>query len=209
VRCYDIAPARVQQYLAEEIEFVLLRVRPTDSVLELGCGYGRVLQSLIGHAREIVGIDTSRDSLALAYELLGRDACRLHEMDATALEFDDGRFDVVLCIQNGISAFGVDRRKLVREAVRVTRSGGRCIFSTYSPQFWPHRREWFELQAAEGLVGEIDTDATGDGVIVCKDGFRAGTVSAVEFRSLCDGLDITPNVVEVDESSVFFELVVP
>src|SRR5947209_3540059 len=45
----------------------------------------------------------------------------------------------------------------------------------YTPQFWEHRLEWFEIQAAHHLIGEIDYQTTGNGTIVCKDGFRATT----------------------------------
>jgi hypothetical protein len=41
-KCYELASPRVKQYLDVEIAFVLGRLRPADSVLELGCGYGRV-----------------------------------------------------------------------------------------------------------------------------------------------------------------------
>lgn len=68
-KCYDLASARVQQYLEAEIQFVLSRLRPGDSVLELGCGYGRVALQLGGVAARVVGIDTSSDSLDLARRL--------------------------------------------------------------------------------------------------------------------------------------------
>ena len=164
--CYELAPPRVQRYLQAEIEFALSRIAPPDLVLELGCGYGRVLTRLIGAARIVVGIDTSPDSLRLARELIGdAPACRLEQMDATAMTFPDHAFDVVLCIQNGISAFGVDHRTLFDEAIRVTAPGGTILFSSYSPRFWDDRLEWFRIQSAHGLLGEIDEKATGDGVI--------------------------------------------
>jgi 2-polyprenyl-6-hydroxyphenyl methylase/3-demethylubiquinone-9 3-methyltransferase len=127
-------------------------------------------------------------------------------MDAVALGFADHVFDVVACLQNGISAFKVDQRDLIREAVRVTRPGGVALFSSYAERFWDHRLAWFKLQADEGLLGEIDWDQTGDGVIVCKDGFRATTVSPEEFRELAASLDLPCSVREVDESSVFCTL---
>jgi 2-polyprenyl-6-hydroxyphenyl methylase/3-demethylubiquinone-9 3-methyltransferase len=130
-------------------------------------------------------------------------------MDATDLKFPHQEFDVTACIQNGICAFRVDQRKLIREALRVTRPGGRVYFSTYSERFWPHRLRWFELQAEHGLLGAIDPEATGNGVIVCKDGFRAGALSREEFVSLCAGTGITPTIIEIDGSSLFCELIVP
>ncbi len=97
-------------------------------------------------------------------------------MDAAHLGFRDRTFDVTVCIQNGISAFGVDQHRLFAEAVRVTRLGGTTLFSSYSDGFWADRLQWFEIQSAHGLVGTIDYQAMGNGVIVCKDGFRATTV---------------------------------
>ncbi|MBW1983064.1 MAG: class I SAM-dependent methyltransferase, partial [Deltaproteobacteria bacterium] len=63
---YDIAPARVKRYLQAEIDFVLARIAAWHVVLELGCGYGRVLQPLAQKAKSVCGIDTSRESLQLA-----------------------------------------------------------------------------------------------------------------------------------------------
>ncbi|MCK4695379.1 MAG: class I SAM-dependent methyltransferase [Candidatus Cloacimonetes bacterium] len=203
-KCYEIASPRVKKYLKAEIEFVLKHIEPADIVLELGCGYGRVLKKLIGKARKVVGIDTSKESLQLARDILGKNkSLELYEMNAINLKFEDGEFDIVFCIQNGISAFHVDRQQLIKEAVRVTRSGGKVLFSSYSNKFWKDRFEWFQLQAEHNLIGEIDYEKTGNGVIVCKDGFRATTVSSEELLSLSSNLNIVTEIVEEDNSSIF------
>jgi SAM-dependent methyltransferase len=208
--CYEIAPVRVRQYLDAEIRFLLDRLEPGFAVLEIGCGYGRVALELAGAAGRVVGIDTSPESLALARELAGSSSkCEFLEMDALDLQFPDDAFDAVVCVQNGICAFGVDRMSLVREALRVARPGGRVFFSSYAERFWPHRLEWFQRQAKRGLIGEIDVGSTGNGVIVCKDGFRAGAMGPANFRDLCERIGIAPVITEVDGSSVFCELVVP
>lgn len=204
-RVYEIATPRVRQYLDAEIDHVLGRIKPEDTVLELGCGYGRVLERLADKAKIAVGIDTAPASLLLAKELYG-ERFLLAQMDAVKLGFADGSFDAVVCVQNGISAFKVDKPALIRESVRVTKPGGIVLFSSYSEKFWDHRLEWFELQAAEGLLGEIDYEATGDGVIVCKDGFKATTVGPSEFQSLASNLGLRASIVEVDGSSVFCEI---
>jgi ubiquinone/menaquinone biosynthesis C-methylase UbiE len=207
-RCYEIASPRVRQYLEAEIEFVLAKIRPRDSVLELGCGYGRVLARLAKKSHRVVGIDTSLASLQLAQdELQGISNCDLAAMDAVQLGFRDKIFDVVVCIQNGISAFHVNRKDLIRESVRVAKSGGIVLFSSYSAKFWNARLEWFERQSEAGLLGEIDYEKTRDGVIVCKDGFTATTVSPDEFLSLTADLNAKTRIIEVDESSLFCEIV--
>jgi len=208
--CYDVAPPRTRQYLEAEIAHVLGCAAPSAVVLELGCGYGRVLRRLAPRVRAAFGIDNALASLRLAREhVAGAGAVRLAAMDAVRLGFAGGAFDLTLCIQNGVSAFKVDPQALVREAVRVTRSGGLVLFSSYSARFWEARLVWFEAQAAHGLVGEIDRAATRDGVIVCKDGFRATTVDGDGFRALVAPLGIEPRIVEVDGSSLFCEIAVP
>ncbi len=156
-----------------------------------------------------VGVDTSYSSLISALDL-ARDlpGCHIVCMDAVNLAFLERCFDKVVCIQNGISAFHVDQRELVRESIRVTKPGGIVFFSTYSGKFWDHRLEWFRLQAAAGLLGEIDMTQTKDGVIICKDGFKATTVRPEEFAELTAGFDVTVKIEEVDDSSLFCEIYV-
>lgn len=100
----------------------------------------------------------------------------------------------------------MDQRELIEEAMRVTRSGGTVLFSSYSERFWEDRLEWSRLQSQHALIGEIDDDATGNGVIVCKDGFRASTVNSDDFISLTSGFFVDPVITEVDGSSLFCEI---
>ena len=209
-RCYEIASPRVRQYLEAEIQHVLNRLKSTDFVLELGCGYGRATLRIAQVARLVVGIDTSEESLAMAQEAARVDPrCEFLQMDAVELRFPDGEFDAVVCIQNGICAFGVDQEALLREALRVVRPSGLLQFSTYSDRFWPDRLAWFESQAAEGLLGPIDHSATGDGMIVCMDGFCSGRLTPGDLQALCSRLGVEPEISEVDGSSVVCEIIKP
>ncbi len=205
--CYSIAQPRIKQYLEAEVDFVLRKIKPTDRVLELGCGYGRVLLMLAEKARLATGIDTSLDSLRLHRELCqGVPNAMVCAMDAGLMGFKDNQFDKVVCVQNGISAFKLDPKAVLAEALRVTRPGGSVLLSSYANRFWEDRLEWFRLQSEHGLIGEIDEEATREGVIVCKDGFRATTVTAEEFRTLASEFGLIPVVTEVDGSSLFCEL---
>lgn len=208
-KCYDIASPRVQAYLQGEIDFIRSRVSAGDVVLELGCGYGRVLREIVPYVRRIHGIDTSLSSLRLARKYVGDSLpCRLEAMDAINLGFPDRTFDLVFCIQNGISAFHVEQTRLIGETLRVTRKGGRVLLSSYAAAFWEDRLDWFRLQAAHGLIGEIDEKATGDGVIVCKDGFTATTVTPDGFRRLAAAVGVAAEIIELPSGALFCEMVV-
>ena len=207
-RCYEIAPQRVKQYLEAELTFVLDRISPSNLVLELGCGYGRLIPELAKKARFVVGIDISISSLKYGRKLIRSTSnCLLIQMDATQLSFLDRTFDVVVCIQNGISAFHVDQEHLIQESIRVAKQSGTILFSSYSDKFWKYRLEWFKRQSEEGLVGEIDFNKTRDGVIVCKDGFTASTVGRERFVELTAGLNVETTIAEADESSIFCEMI--
>ncbi|MFW9782959.1 MAG: class I SAM-dependent methyltransferase [Candidatus Heimdallarchaeota archaeon] len=202
--CYEIAPQRVQQYLQEEINYVLERVSATDIVLDLGCGYGRIIPQLKQKARSVVGIDISLNNLI--YGLPNVYNCNVSNMNAINLGFRDHVFDLVICIQNGISAFQVNKRRLIQETIRITKPGGKIFYSTYSDKFWKHRFNWFELQSEVGLLGEINYQKSKDGKIICKDGFKATTITPKRFLSIVKGLSIDVKISEIDESSLFYEI---
>ena len=203
-RCYELAPPRVRQYLKAELDYVIENVQPGEIVLDLGCGYGRTLSEIAARSGYVVGIDNSLESLLAARSLTSTvPNCSLVCTDAVQMGFCDNVFDLVVCIQNGISAFHVGQRELIEESIRVTRPGGRLLFSTYSEKFWEDRLDWFRLQSEAGLLGEIDWDRTGGAEIVCKDGFRATTVPPAGFQALAQGLAVTAEITEVDKSSLF------
>jgi 2-polyprenyl-6-hydroxyphenyl methylase/3-demethylubiquinone-9 3-methyltransferase len=203
-RVYDIAGPRVKQYLEAEIDHVASFVRSGDRILELGCGYGRALVPVVKIAGSGWGVDNSFQSLKMGQSQGAK--LFLAVMDAGSLGFSDTCFDLVFGIQNFISACKVPPGHLLRECLRVTRPGGKILLSSYAAEFWPHRLEWFRQQAAHGLLGPIDERKTGDGVIVCEDGFRATTFSPKEFEDFCRSNATLARVYTVDRSSVFCDI---
>ena len=208
LRCYEIATPRIKQYLDAEIQFVISNLHDTDSVLELGCGYGRVMKEVSPFVSMIVGNDISWESLELAKSYMK--PCKNYtiiQMDASNMAFPPCTFDAVFCIQNGISAFGVNKKRLIAESLRVTKNNGVILFSSYSHKIWEDRLDWFRKQSEVGLLGEIDEEKTRDGTIVCKDGFRATTVSGNQFVKLFAEIGLNVSIIEVDESSIFCKLI--
>ncbi len=203
---YETDIPRVRQYLEAEIEFVARTLDGSEKVLEIGAGYGRIIKRLAPFARSVTGIDISEDNVRFGKDYL-QDApnCRLLVMDAHGMEFE-GEFDVVCCLQNGLSAIKGDPQNLVGRSVKALAPGGRAYFSTYSGRFWEHRLKWFQEQARKGLLGEIDMEKTKDGRIVCKDGFTATTFSPGELEGLGRASGCAWIVKEVDDSSLFLIL---
>ena len=181
---------RVRQYLEAEIDFVRKNLRGDEAVLELAAGYGRIMKELAPHCKSIVGMDISEENVALSKEYL-KDwpNTSMIVMDAHAMDFDQV-FDVILCLQNGLSAMGADSA-VIHKTLSLLAPGGSAYFSSYSAKFWEWRLKWFEEQAEK------------DGVIICKDGFRATTHSPEALDEIGKNSGLSYKVMEIDESSVF------
>jgi 2-polyprenyl-6-hydroxyphenyl methylase/3-demethylubiquinone-9 3-methyltransferase len=206
--CYKLANQRIKQYLQSEINFTKSLLNPNDIILELGCGYGRIMAEIANQVDTVIGIDNSVDSLLYGQKYLGNFInCFLIATDASKQCFADNSFDAVLCLQNGLSAFHIDKKSLIKESLRVVKPGGILLFSSYSYKIWDARLEWFEEQSDAGLLGKIDYEKTKDGIIVCEDGFSATTIDESEFHNLMDGLNVNYKLVEFDESSLFCQVI--
>lgn len=203
-KVYETQLPRVKQYLAAEIDFVRGELSGDENVLELGAGYGRILKEIAPYVNQIRGIDISADSVELGREYLrGIPNAAIDVLDAHKITMKN-EFDIVLCLQNGLSAMKGEPEKLVRLTLEALKPGGKAYFSSYSPKFWDNRLEWFKEQSEKGLLGEIDFEKTHNGNIVCKDGFRAGTFLESDLKLLGEGVaGNSYRLAEVDESSVF------
>ena len=201
-RVYDTAIPRIQQYLAAEIEFVKQHLAHTDHVLEMAAGYGRIVKELAPSCASIVGMDISEGNVMLGEEYLKDcDNASMVTMDAHDMKF--GRtFDAVLCLQNALSAMRANDT-VIDNVISLLSPGGTAYFSSYSAKFWDWRLKWFEEQSAKALLGEIDYEQTKNGVIICKDGFKAMTHSPEDLQKIAQRIGLPYRIEEVDESSVF------
>ena len=98
---YDIA---FDWDLSDEAAWLVKRLGPgCRSVLEPGCGSGRMLAALSAQGLEAVGIDTSEEMLALARER----GCEVVPGDMT--DFDLGRrFDGAVSVVSTVGTLGVE-----------------------------------------------------------------------------------------------------
>ena len=203
---YQTKYPRVKEYLSAEISFVQSALSGTERVLELGAGYGRIMKAIAPFCTSITGIDISEDNVAFGKDYLsGVTNANIHLMDAHQISpraFETA-FEVVLCLQNGLSSMKVEPFSYIVKMMDLLSPGGCALISTYSEKFWPHRLDWFSEQAEKGLLGEVDIEQTRDGVIVCKDGFRAMTHSPRQLEEVGKASGYPYEIQEVDESSVF------
>ena len=122
--------------------FRQLNLRGDERILDLGCGRGAVLLLAAQHLTtgRAVGVDLWRkdDQSGNAAEATRRNAIaegvadrvEIHTADMTALPFANGSFDLVV---SNVAVHNVKgqpgRAKVIEEAVRVLRPGGRLLIA--------------------------------------------------------------------------------
>jgi ArsR family transcriptional regulator len=120
-----------------EVERAILKLLPRRKVqdlLDLGTGTGRMLQLCASHVERAVGVDLSREMLAVARANLdGQDYrnCSLRRAPAEHLPFGNGSFDVVL--SHMVLHFLDNPELAIQEAARVLKPRGRLILVDFAP----------------------------------------------------------------------------
>lgn len=104
-------------------------------VLDVGCGAGDNLRYILRDGASFFGIEYAESTARVARSVLGNKA-DIATGSATDLRFEDGSFDLVLCIE--VLEHIADAEAACREIVRVMRKGGALILSL------PFRR-WFPV----------------------------------------------------------------
>jgi len=100
------------------------------TILDIACGGGFLSNPLAAAGHDVTGIDLSRDSLFVAKRHDVTHAAAYLSMDARALSFEDGQFDVV-CMMDFLEHLP-ERDQVIREAARVLRPGGWFLFHTFN-----------------------------------------------------------------------------
>lgn len=114
-----LSPA-LAEYLEEENAFLRGYIEPGESVLEIGCGYGRTLPLLARNAKHVTGIDFSDYQVKRAKQMQ-RENISIYHMDATALRFPDNTFDKVVCLGHTFGNMEGIEVQVLKEMRRVAK----------------------------------------------------------------------------------------
>jgi O-methyltransferase StaMB len=162
----------------------LARVKAAGQVLDVGCGIAApALRIARLYGCRVTGVNISREQVRQGRELIAArglsERVFVQRGDARALEFPDGSFDAIVCLEaaGDICVTEADKGRLVGEFFRVLRPGGHVGFSDLALRARPSTADDRTLRAVlYHSCAELVTDWP---AIFARHGFRV-----VECRDL-------------------------
>jgi ubiquinone/menaquinone biosynthesis C-methylase UbiE len=140
-----------QQVSRRRIHWMCAQVAGPD-VLDVGCSQGIASILLAREGHRVVGIDREHEAIRAARERLDQEEAQVRERvefrlgEGRAVGFADGSFDAVLLGE--VLEHQLDPGKLLDEARRVLRPGGRIVITTpYGIHPYPDHKEPLYLSA--------------------------------------------------------------
>jgi ubiquinone/menaquinone biosynthesis C-methylase UbiE len=151
---------RIRSLYVDErlVEAALLDLLPEGSVrdlLDIGTGTGRMLELFGPHLERAVGIDLSREMLAVArvnLERAGIGNCDVRQADMYQLPLPSLSFDAVIVHQ--VLHYAERPGAAIAEAARVLRPGGRLVVVDFAP----HDVEFLRTEQRHRRLGFADDE---------------------------------------------------
>lgn len=145
----------------EEVERALAALfagRRARDLVDMGTGTGRILEVLAPHVERGIGVDLSREMLAVAranLERAGLRHCMVRQGDITQLPLPAGSADAVTIHQ--VLHYASDPAAVVAEAARVLQPGGLLAVVDFAP----HQLEVLRDEHAHRRLGFTDAEVGG------------------------------------------------
>ncbi len=194
IRCQQLAPPRIRALMQAEEEFLRSLPETAESLLDVGCGSGRILEVLAEHTWILGGIDLVRANLLHSRKRIkGGGDLLLVQGDALRLPFRDSSFAAVTAMINTLGNFGADQQALLAEMRRV---GRKVVAGCYSLEAEDAQREWYGILQAEGLLGPEDKARSDRRRFVSQDGYVSERFDEARLRELFGGAGMSAAVTQ-------------
>lgn len=128
----------------DEHAFILENIQPGSKVLDIGCGEGRNMRSMLTKTDQVYGVDIDPKAVKDARENLKEFVgVRVELGGADNLPFEDGSFDTasLLMILPNIRDI---KQVAFKEAARVLRPGGKLLVTTFSDTAFDERMKIYK-----------------------------------------------------------------
>jgi len=130
---YSVFYSLEMEAYTEDASFYTSFLRATETVLELGCGNGRLTKLLAPSCQAITGIDLSQEMITCAQQKSGSNIS-YHCMDMTDFHFSN-LFDTIIIPYNTLNLLGDKNsiEKCLRLCKKHLKKNGKLLLQLYHP----------------------------------------------------------------------------
>lgn len=162
-------------------------IKPTDRILDIGCGAGRTTINLFKNGyKNIIGLDLSTNLINYAKEYVKNNNLDIEFVngDATKLDYEDNTFDAVIFSYNGMKCIPgkKNRDNVLKEVYRVLKPNGIYIFTAHDRDDCSSFKKFWEEEKIRWQNGEQDSNLEMYGDRYTPD--NTGQLCFVHFSSI-------------------------
>jgi len=124
----------IKEYVLLEEKQILAYIKSPDVILNVGCGYGRILNLLKNKCIKIIGIDISEDCIKKCKEKFENlRNTSVSKIDISNTNFESNYFDKIILDFNFLGNISKSQReKSLEEIRRILKPKGKILGSVYS-----------------------------------------------------------------------------
>lgn len=140
------APTPAYQELFDaEKEYLNTHIEPNSFVLDIGCGEGRNMQSILQKTQNVYGIDNDQKAVEDAKKKFEKiDTVKVVSASADKLPFEDETFDTVTFLMI-LPNLENNKDSSIGESARVLKKGGKLILSTFAETAFDERMKIYKM----------------------------------------------------------------
>lgn len=143
------APTPAYQELFDaEREYLNTHIEPDSFVLDIGCGEGRNMQSILQRTKKIYGIDNDQKAVEEAKKRFEEiSTIKIFSASADKLPFENESFDTVIMMN---VFYNLDNKKDISlsEVARILKNKGTFILSSYAETAFDERMKIYKMVKA-------------------------------------------------------------
>jgi len=183
VRSIEKAPAAYQEYMEAERVWLDESISKTPSLLDVGCGKGRLLSFLKELTDTYTGIDLDSDAISSAKSMEDQDiSFEVLDTQNLSKRFSENTFTTTVCLWNTIGNIEEDTEAL-SEMFKVT--SGKAYISGIKKGMLEDRKAYYE---AYDIDYELDEDKE---IFYSKDWGMVRAYDVNDFSLMCASVGFT------------------
>lgn len=134
-----------QELFDAEKEYLSTHIELDSFVLDIGCGDGRNMQSILQRTQNVYGVDNDKKALEDTRKRFeGIDTVKVILASADKLPFEDETFDNVTFLMI-LPNLENNKDSSIRESARVLKKGGKLILSAFAETAFGERMKVYKI----------------------------------------------------------------